>query len=107
MSSNTTIVWLRNDLRLDDNPALYHASEFAKKNNSKISIIYILENFNSLSTDLGSASKWWLHNSLKKFNENFSKRLIQKTDFDINLFRGMVFFGTEGMRRNVLKEIHN
>ena len=73
MSSDTTIVWLRNDLRLDDNPALYYASKFAKKNNSKISIIYILENFNSLSTDLGSASKWWLHKSLKKFNENFSK----------------------------------
>ena len=88
MSSDTTLVWLRNDLRLDDNPALYHASEFAKKNNSKISIIYILENFNLFSTDMGSASKWWLHNSLKKFNENFSQHLIQKTDFDINLFKG-------------------
>ena len=31
MSSDTTIVWLRNDLRLDDNPALYYASKFAKK----------------------------------------------------------------------------
>ena len=43
MSPDTTIVWLRNDLRLDDNPALYHASEFAKKNNSKLSIIYIYQ----------------------------------------------------------------
>ena len=57
MSSDTTIVWLRNDLRLDDNPALYHASKFAEKNNSRISIIYIFENFDLLSTDVGSASK--------------------------------------------------
>ena len=88
MNSEITIVWLRNDLRLEDNPALHHANEYAKINNSQISIVYILENFNSLSTDLGSASKWWLHNSLKKLNENFSKHLIQKTDFDINLFKG-------------------
>ena len=43
MNSEITIVWLRNDLRLEDNPALYHANEYAKKNNSQISIIYILE----------------------------------------------------------------
>tara|TARA_A100001015_G_scaffold9116_1_gene11178 strand:+ start:136 stop:1560 length:1425 start_codon:yes stop_codon:yes gene_type:complete len=88
MNSEITIVWLRNDLRLEDNPALYYANEYAKKNNSQISIIYIYENFNCLSTDLGSASKWWLNNSLKKFNENFSKDLIQKNDFNINLFKG-------------------
>ena len=88
MNSEITIVWLRNDLRLEDNPALHHANEYAKKNNSQISIIYILENFNCLSLDLGSASKWWLNNSLKKFNENFSKDLIQKNDFNINLFKG-------------------
>ena len=29
-----------------------------------------------------------MYNSLKKFNENFSKNLIQKNDFDINLFKG-------------------
>ena len=88
MNSEITIVWLRNDLRLEDNPALHHANEYAKKNNSQISIIYILENFSCLSTDLGSASKWWLYNSLKKFNENFSSDLIKKNDFDINLFKG-------------------
>ena len=59
-----------------------------QKKYSQISIIYILESFNLLSTDMGSASKWWLHNSLKKFNEDFSRNLIKKTDFDINLFKG-------------------
>ena len=88
MNSEITIVWLRNDLRLEDNPALYHANEFAKINNSKISIVYILENFDLISTDLGSANKWWLHNSLKKFEDNFSKHLIKRNDFDINLFKG-------------------
>ena len=120
MSSDATIVWLRNDLRLDDNPALHHASEFAKRNNSKVSIIYILESFNLLSTDMGSASKWWLHNSLKNFNENFSNNLIQRSDFDINLFKGnpeKIFsdlikkfkingiFGIEDTKLNALKEI--
>ena len=88
MSSDITIVWLRNDLRLEDNPALHYANEYAKTNNSKISIIYILESFKSLSTDMGSASKWWLHNSLKKLNEDFSKNLSEVNDFDINLFKG-------------------
>ena len=31
MNAEITIVWLRNDLRLEDNPALYHANEYAKK----------------------------------------------------------------------------
>ena len=38
MNSEITIVWLRNDLRLDDNPALHYGNEFAKKNNKIIKL---------------------------------------------------------------------
>ena len=41
MNSEITIVWLRNDLRLEDNPALYHANEYAKKNNSCYFFLHI------------------------------------------------------------------
>ena len=99
MNSEITIVWLRNDLRLEDNPALHHAHEYAKKNNSQISIIYILENFNLLSTDLGSASKWWLYKSLKIFNENFSKNfeIFNKYYFGIGAaISSFIFFFSLG-----------
>ena len=38
MNSEITIVWLRNDLRLEDNPALYHANEYAKKITAKFQL---------------------------------------------------------------------
>ena len=85
MSKDYTIVWLRNDLRLNDNPALFYANEYSKKNNTKLVLIYILENFNSFSSNLGSASKWWLHKSLQNFNKNISENLIDNHNDEINL----------------------
>ena len=40
MNSEITIVWLRNDLRLEDNPALHHANEYAKNNSQNFNNIY-------------------------------------------------------------------
>lgn len=63
--SETCIVWLRNDLRTLDNPALYHACKKFKK----VIPLYI---FNSKFGDehsIGGASKWWLHHSLASLSK--------------------------------------
>lgn len=54
----TILVWLRHDLRLTDNPALY----FASQNSQNVIPLYILDE--SMPWSPGRASQWWLHNSL-------------------------------------------
>lgn len=61
------IVWLRQDLRLRDNPALYYAS----KQDSPVIPVYIYDE--SLSS-LGGASRWWLHHSLAALEEGFKQK---------------------------------
>ena len=65
------ILWFRQDLRLNDNPALIEA------NNSGIKIlpVYILDDVNSGNWKIGSASRWWLNESLKKLNDSLNNNL--------------------------------
>ena len=56
---SSAIVWLRQDLRLCDNPAL----TTALNNHSPIILLYILDEINI--RPLGGASRWWLHHSLQ------------------------------------------
>lgn len=58
------IVWLRRDLRLDDNPALQSAASAG----SAVLVIYIYETEQSWSP--GGASRWWLHHSLTELNKS-------------------------------------
>jgi len=62
---NTTIIWFRKDLRLEDNPALQAALQ------TKLPIIpvYIFEP-DAGKWSIGSASKWWLHHSLKSLQKS-------------------------------------
>ena len=62
--------WFKNDLRLYENPSLYEASK-----DSKIITIYILDTFVDNHFQLGEASRWWLHHSLKKLNESLNNNL--------------------------------
>ncbi len=64
-----SLVWLRNDLRLGDNPAL-HA---AVARGAPILCVFILENDNGLRA-LGAASRWWLHHSLDRLSEAIRAR---------------------------------
>jgi deoxyribodipyrimidine photo-lyase len=50
----SSVVWFRNDLRLDDNAALVAALAAGER----ILPVYILDE------DMGAASRWWLHRSL-------------------------------------------
>ena len=65
------ILWFRQDLRLEDNPALIEA------NDSGLNIlpIYILDDVNSDKWKIGSASRWWLNESLKKLNTSINNKL--------------------------------
>ncbi|KIL50103.1 deoxyribodipyrimidine photo-lyase [Jeotgalibacillus alimentarius] len=58
----TAIVWIRKDLRLHDNPGLYHTAE-----TGKVLPVYIFDE----DDKIGSAQKWFLHHAL----ESFQKRL--------------------------------
>jgi len=60
-----TIVWFRQDLRLQDNPALIKAAA-----RGQIIPIYIWDP--SQTRKIGAASKWWLHHSLQALSKSFS-----------------------------------
>ena len=60
---NKCLVWFRKDLRLHDNPALNAAKDF----NKYILFISWMMIFMKIKF-LGSASIWWLENSLKSLN---------------------------------------
>lgn len=72
MPKGYVLVWFRNDLRLDDNPALFYAIEKAKQEGLGIIPLYIYEE--DTPKDLGGASKWWLHHSLAHLHQKFREK---------------------------------
>lgn len=67
--NNHTLVWLRNDLRVHDNPAL----DAALLNGGSVTALYIYEE-PSISRQPTGAALWWLEKSL----EQLASRLAQK-----------------------------
>ena len=57
---NTSLVWLRDDLRLDDNPALAEAASLGLP----LTVVYVLDEESEGIGPLGGAARWWLHHSL-------------------------------------------
>lgn len=70
-SKNISIVWFRQDLRIDDNPALFEAAK-----NANILPVYILDDKNSKDWKLGGASRVWLYHSLSSLNESLNNNLV-------------------------------
>ena len=62
--SDSAILWLRRDLRLDDNPALVRAMT----ENERVLPLYIHAPAEESPWAPGGASRWWLHGSLKALN---------------------------------------
>lgn len=58
------LVWLRDDLRLADNPALSAAVEFALGHGGTLSVLYLFDEQSPGLRPLGGAARWWLHHSL-------------------------------------------
>jgi len=71
LENNTSIYWFRQDLRLNDNPAL---TESVK--NGSIIPIYILDNNNPKDHKMGAASRLWLHYSLIELKKQLESNLI-------------------------------
>ena len=57
--SRTAIVWFRQDLRTDDNPALAAAAK-----SDAVIPVYIWDPDGEGDLPPGAASRWWLHQSL-------------------------------------------
>lgn len=66
MSLPPAIVWLRQDLRLTDNPALFAAAE-----RGPILALYILDDGTEGTRPIGGASRWWLGASLAGLQRDF------------------------------------
>ena len=66
----TTLLWLRRDLRLSDNPAL----NAAISDGGAVVPIFIFDDFEEHEWSLGQASRWWLHRSLEKLSGDIQKR---------------------------------
>ncbi len=64
----TALVWLRNDLRLADNPALAAAVRDAQD----VRALYIFETDPGLRP-IGGAARWWLHSSLQSLAQDLAR----------------------------------
>lgn len=54
------LVWLRQDLRLDDNPAMVEAA----RNGRPVVALFVFDEVSPGLRPLGGATRWWLHHSL-------------------------------------------
>lgn len=78
MNASSTIVWFRNDLRVDDNDAL----SAAVQRGQPILPVFIWAPEEEGNTPPGSASRWWLHQSLASLGaelERLGSRLLIRT----------------------------
>lgn len=62
----TVLVWFRQDLRLTDNPALYHACHTGEP----VIPVFIDDPLPTSVSQLGSASRVWLHHSLQALTQD-------------------------------------
>ncbi len=70
MSVTPTLVWFRQDLRLQDNPALAAAIS----RGGAIIPVYIFDDAAEGKWPLGGASRWWLHHALASLAASLRER---------------------------------
>ncbi len=66
-AARPSLVWFREDLRIDDHPALAAAAQAGP-----VCAVYILESGEDLGRPLGGALKWWLHHSLMRLKADLA-----------------------------------
>ena len=69
-ASSPSILWFRQDLRLQDNPALHAALE----RGSPVLPVYILDDAGEGAWPAGGAARWWLHHALASLDESLRAR---------------------------------
>ncbi len=67
--SRPALVWLRDDLRIADNPAL----DAAVATGREIVALVVLDDVSPDLRPIGGASRWWLHRSLAAFAARFDE----------------------------------
>ncbi|MEM9232967.1 MAG: deoxyribodipyrimidine photo-lyase [Pseudomonadota bacterium] len=70
MSENSVLLWLREDLRFDDNPALRAAVETGQP----VTCLFVLDDEAPGEMKMGGAQRWWLHHSLQAFSDDLETR---------------------------------
>ena len=68
-TASPSIVWLRDDLRVADNPALHAAVERGEP----VVVLYLLDDESPGVRPLGAATRWWLHHSLTALAASLEK----------------------------------
>ncbi|HWQ92116.1 MAG TPA: deoxyribodipyrimidine photo-lyase [Clostridia bacterium] len=89
MGRKPCLVWLRQDLRTADNPALAAASA----RGGKVIPIYVWAPEEEGDWPPGGAAKWWLHESLQKLDQELrglGSRLIVRRGPSLATLRGVV-----------------
>lgn len=84
-----TLVWLRQDLRLADNPALYAAC----RNSSQVILVFIDDPSPTSTSQLGAASRVWLQHSLQTFQRSlipFKQQLIIRQGQALSVLQALI-----------------
>ncbi|MTI08993.1 cryptochrome/photolyase family protein [Curvivirga aplysinae] len=84
MKKKISIHWFRQDLRLNDNPALFHASK-----HQNILPIYILDDVNAAENKMGAASRTWLFHSLSSLSNSLNGKLFISNGNPIEVFQNL------------------
>ncbi len=87
--TSPALVWFRQDLRIQDNPALYNAA----KSKAPLLLLYILDETDE-AWQPGAASRWWLHYSLQKLSEElenkYNAKLILQKGVALDILHGLI-----------------
>ncbi|CAN7422533.1 deoxyribodipyrimidine photo-lyase [Devosia sp. LjRoot16] len=96
--TGTALVWLRNDLRIADNPAL-----FAALKHRKAHAIHI-EATDGRLRRRGAASRWWLHHSLNRLAEELAQLGVPletvEGEAEAELFKAIAAHGADAVYWN-------
>ena len=66
---DTTLLWLRSDLRVSDHPALWAAIT-----DGPVVPVFVLDDETPSVRAIGGAQRWWLHYSLAALDQSLRKR---------------------------------
>jgi deoxyribodipyrimidine photo-lyase len=86
--NDTTLVWLRNDLRVTDNPALNAAAL-----RGPVLPVFVWAPEEEAPWAPGAASRWWLHHSLTALSaelESLGLPLVVRAGSSLDTLRGLV-----------------
>ena len=81
--TKTSIVWLRQDLRITDNLAIVEAAKFGN-----ILLVYIFDDCAPTEFKLGIGSKTWLHYSLKNLSTYKQNYNSSNHSIHLNIYKG-------------------